>query len=135
MSGPVSFMIPSDRLTNNCVTHFPSYTIAVWGLRTYAVFRRSKIILVIFGSLELVVIGLSAVRMIPISTYGLGRFNITSHSHQLHVQYVSCTTSIVGKEPLVPPGSLTCLLLADHAIPLLRWIEVPDTYPVLLDRC
>jgi len=50
----------------------------VWGSRAYAVFRRSKIILVIFGSLELVVIGLAL----------------------LHVPYVSCTSSN-KKEPVV----------------------------------
>ncbi|KIM38935.1 hypothetical protein M413DRAFT_419912 [Hebeloma cylindrosporum] len=45
--------------------HYQSYDEpAVWGSRAYAVFNRSKIILVVFGSLELVVIGLSIVRTI-----------------------------------------------------------------------
>lgn len=38
--------------------------IAVWGSRAYAVFNRSKIILVIFGSLELLVLALSVVRIV-----------------------------------------------------------------------
>jgi len=51
--------------------------IAVWGYRAYAVFDRSKIILIIFGILELIVIIFAV----------------------MHVPYVSCTNPSNRKEP------------------------------------
>jgi hypothetical protein len=42
---------------------FRSLLIAVWGARAYAVFNRSKIVLVIYGALQLIVLGLAAVRV------------------------------------------------------------------------
>jgi len=53
--------------TYNCLLHHSALSfliVAVWGSRAYAVFNRSKIILVIFGSLELVVLALAVVRII-----------------------------------------------------------------------
>ena len=49
---------------------------AVWGSRAYAVFDRNKIILVMFGSLELVVVGLSIVRIISSFPHAFAWFKI-----------------------------------------------------------
>ena len=93
----------SDRPDQHMLLSLPH--IAVWGLRAYAVFQGSKIIVVIFGSLELVVISLSVVRVIPLSPYARTVYCHFFHTHQLHVPYVSCT-STSRKEPLVPLAHL-----------------------------
>ncbi|KIM35944.1 hypothetical protein M413DRAFT_449480 [Hebeloma cylindrosporum] len=64
--------------------------VTVWGSRTYAIFNRSKIILALFGSLGLAVIGLAI----------------------LHVPYVSCT----GRKGSIPVPNLLSISTVAYEI-------------------
>jgi len=62
-----AFITSGGRLTDHhpATSLFPLLIPAVLGARTYALFNKSKIILVIFGSLGLAVIAVAAVRIGP----------------------------------------------------------------------